>query len=150
MVEDLGSSNGTFVNGQKIGGPIILRNNDVVRIGSCHLRYMTPAVPQQEVPVPPPVPAPPPPEPRLLISSGNGTVEKPLVGEFMLEYEVMVGPVRLQGVSGRVSSRTDGYWLEPIPGRQPVIMGGMTAKEAVRLSPGDTFQVGEFSFQFQI
>jgi len=153
VVEDLGSSNGTFVNGQKIGGPIILRNNDVVRIGSCHLRYLTPSAEPAEVvppPVPEPAPPPPPPEPRLLISCGNGTVEKALDGEFMLEYEVMVGPVRLQGVSGRVSSRTDGYWLEPIPGRQPVIMGGMTAKEAVRLAPGDTFQVGEFSFQFQI
>ncbi len=151
VVEDLGSSNGTFVNGQKIGGPIILRNNDVVRIGSCHLRYMTPSTSAHaKVEAPAPAPAPPPPDPRLLISSGNGTVEKALEGEFMLEYEVMVGPIRLQGVSGRVSSRADGFWLEPLPGRQPVIMGGMTAKEAVRLSPGDTFQVGEFSFQFQI
>ena len=32
FIEDLGSTNGSFVNGQRINGEIILHNNDVVRI----------------------------------------------------------------------------------------------------------------------
>lgn len=33
-LSDFGSTNGTFVNGQKVNGEVILRENDVVRIGN--------------------------------------------------------------------------------------------------------------------
>jgi pSer/pThr/pTyr-binding forkhead associated (FHA) protein len=38
-VEDLGSTNGTFVNGHKTVGATPLRNGDTVRIGSTTFRY---------------------------------------------------------------------------------------------------------------
>lgn len=38
FVEDLGSTNGTAVNGQLIDEPIALRNNDVVTIGDVSIR----------------------------------------------------------------------------------------------------------------
>src|ERR687894_1651249 len=38
-VEDLGSTNGTFVNGRKTVGATPLRNGDTVRIGSTVFRY---------------------------------------------------------------------------------------------------------------
>lgn len=38
FVEDMGSTNGTAVNGQLIGGPTPLRNNDVVAIGDVAIR----------------------------------------------------------------------------------------------------------------
>ena len=38
-VEDLGSTNGTFVNGQKTVGATPLRNGDTVRVGSTTFRY---------------------------------------------------------------------------------------------------------------
>ena len=38
FVEDLGSTNGTAVNGQPITDPIALRNNDVVTVGDVSIR----------------------------------------------------------------------------------------------------------------
>src|SRR3990172_1862105 len=33
VVEDLGSTNGTFVNGQRLAGPVVLKPGDVVSLG---------------------------------------------------------------------------------------------------------------------
>jgi pSer/pThr/pTyr-binding forkhead associated (FHA) protein len=38
-VEDMGSTNGTFVNGRKAVGATPLRRGDTVRIGSTTFRY---------------------------------------------------------------------------------------------------------------
>jgi len=38
-IEDLGSTNGTFINGRQITRPIPLEVNDTVRIGDTELRY---------------------------------------------------------------------------------------------------------------
>ena len=38
FIEDLGSTNGTFVNGQRIFEPTALRNKDVVTIGDVAIR----------------------------------------------------------------------------------------------------------------
>ena len=40
-VSDLGSTNGTFVNGVKLNAPRKLRSGDVVRVGETDLRYET-------------------------------------------------------------------------------------------------------------
>ncbi|MHC4887731.1 MAG: protein kinase domain-containing protein, partial [Planctomycetota bacterium] len=39
VVTDLGSANGTFVNGERIEGDVVLQPGDDVTIGSCILRY---------------------------------------------------------------------------------------------------------------
>ena len=38
FVEDLGSTNGTVVNGQRISDPVALSNNDVVNVGDVSIR----------------------------------------------------------------------------------------------------------------
>lgn len=38
FVEDLGSTNGTAVNGQRISAPVALKNNDVVNVGDVAMR----------------------------------------------------------------------------------------------------------------
>ena len=38
-VEDVGSTNGTYVNGARITKPRVLRPGDVIRVGSTDLRY---------------------------------------------------------------------------------------------------------------
>lgn len=38
FVEDLGSTNGTAVNGQRISAPTALKNNDVVNVGDVAMR----------------------------------------------------------------------------------------------------------------
>ena len=39
FVEDLGSGNGTFVNGTRVDEPMLLRNGDRVKVGPVLLRY---------------------------------------------------------------------------------------------------------------
>ena len=55
LVEDLGSGNGTFVNGKKIDGPTILGHDDRIKLGPVLLRFEFP----EAVAVPKPAPAPP-------------------------------------------------------------------------------------------
>ena len=43
VLEDLGSKNGTFVNGQELAGPYVLQNDDEVQIAlSCRLAWVAP------------------------------------------------------------------------------------------------------------
>jgi pSer/pThr/pTyr-binding forkhead associated (FHA) protein len=68
VLEDLGSTNGTFVNGQRLAGPVVLKPGDVVSLGEqIVLMYdainvdpgATMAAPRRSVPVAPaPAPAP--------------------------------------------------------------------------------------------
>jgi len=71
VIDDLGSTNGTFVNGQRLAGPVVLKAGDVVSLGEqIVLMYdainadagATVAVPRKAVPSAPPVQsyAPPP------------------------------------------------------------------------------------------
>lgn len=64
VLEDLGSTNGTFVNGQRLAGPIVLKAGDVVSLGEqIVLMYdavvmdpgATVAVSRKSVPAPPPM-----------------------------------------------------------------------------------------------
>jgi hypothetical protein len=76
IVEDLGSSNGTYVNGQRISGPVELGDGDEVQVGATVLgvqgsataatALMPPGAPptEQDPGPPPPAPAQPPPAGR--------------------------------------------------------------------------------------
>lgn len=48
VIEDLGSTTGTLVNGKRIDEAVLLRSGDVVTAGSIDLRFETAAVPQAE------------------------------------------------------------------------------------------------------
>lgn len=71
VLEDLGSTNGTFVNGQRLSGPVVLKPGDVVSLGEqIVLMYdamnmdpgATMAAPRKSARVePPPAYSPPPP-----------------------------------------------------------------------------------------
>ena len=62
-IEDLGSSNGTFVNGERVEGVRVLRLGDVVRVGSTELavtdeRGLVPEATRTDAPAPAPVAVP--------------------------------------------------------------------------------------------
>ena len=46
-VDDLNSTNGTYVNGVKVSG-CILRNNDLIRIGECKILFIQQKVTEKE------------------------------------------------------------------------------------------------------
>ncbi len=59
-IEDLGSANGTFLNGERVQGPRVLTVGDSVRVGSTTLELIDTARPAASpaAPAPPPAPAP--------------------------------------------------------------------------------------------
>lgn len=72
VLEDMGSTNGTFVNGQRLTGPRVLKSGEVVSLGE-QIVFVYEAVDSdpgatrissRSVPEPRPVPAPPPPPPQ--------------------------------------------------------------------------------------
>ena len=46
-VTDLGSSNGTYVNGTRVRAPTLMQDSDVLRIGRIHLKLAAPGGPDQ-------------------------------------------------------------------------------------------------------
>src|SRR3954447_13604087 len=63
VVEDLNSTNGTLVNGQRIAGPRVLAPGDRITVGRTTLEYEgggAPAPPAQPAQAAPPAPAAPP------------------------------------------------------------------------------------------
>jgi class 3 adenylate cyclase len=66
-VEDLGSLNGTWVNGARITGRVQLAPDDTIKLGTTHLRVLAPT---------PPEPEPPPPEPEPTAATAESGVGK--------------------------------------------------------------------------
>ncbi|MCA9666225.1 MAG: protein kinase [Myxococcales bacterium] len=142
FLEDLGSSNGTFVNDVRVTSPQMLKPHDRIGIGSASLTFLPPGggrkspQPRAEMPVP-----------KLIISNGGETMEQSLAEDAELTYRIQIGPVRLQGVSGHIKRKNDGYWLEPNNGRVKIQFKGRAASSPVRLTVGDSFEVAGVTFR---
>ena len=72
VLEDLGSTNGTYVNGQRITGPVTLRGGERVRIGDTELNFLNGAGAGQTHPTPQQVPAAAAPGARAGAAAGAG------------------------------------------------------------------------------
>jgi hypothetical protein len=70
-LEDLGSTNGTFLNGAQLSAPAVLRNGDRIRLGDSE--FVFECVP---APVPPPDPAETPPEAGVPHAPAPGVAEE--------------------------------------------------------------------------
>jgi serine/threonine protein kinase len=142
LIEDLGSSNGTFVNEVKLSGPQLLRSGDVIRVGSCRMRFVAGGAPAPKA-------APP----RLVVRCAGESIERLLPEaedlELELQYEVQLGPLRLEGMAGRLRYREGGFWIEPEGGKLPVSVDGSPPAGPVRLVPGQNLTLGRFSFELK-
>lgn len=86
-IVDLNSSNGTFVNGQKINGEVRLQSNDVVRIGNTTLPWQE-YVNTHTTPTPPNIPTSPEPNKKTWLYVLIGVIALLLVcgGGFAIYY----------------------------------------------------------------
>jgi hypothetical protein len=71
---DMGSSNGTFANGRRVGAPIVVRTGDVIRIGSTEV-----AIVEQQAAPPPTSSAPPSAPTRMLVVRPPAHTPAPVV-----------------------------------------------------------------------
>lgn len=65
VLQDQGSTNGTFVNNRRITAPIAIQPGDVIGFGNSVLIDVQAAAPARPAAAPPPVYAPPPPPPPI-------------------------------------------------------------------------------------
>ena len=170
LVTDMGSSNGTFLNEEKIGEPRPLSDGDVVRVGPFKMRFeQEPAAPPAEpTPQPPPrvtarepTPAMPLPTatplPKLSEGAGGPTVTLRLgpqsltlpVGDHLpLSETLEVAGREVEGACGVLIRRADGHWLEPLPGRRQIQLNGQGVSSPARLKNGDQLTVGAMALEF--
>jgi hypothetical protein len=100
-IEDLGSSNGTFVNGARVEGIQVLRPGDVVRVGTTELAVATPAPDQVVVQEPAPAVASEP----VLMGGGGAAVVAPVAdtgGRLLLAGAVGALVALTLGIYGNV------------------------------------------------
>jgi len=146
LLEDLGSSNGTFLNEKRIAEPVSLRDGDTIRVGSCNIAFRVRREGGVEVSESDWTPAQLSDPTHLFVKVGSRTLEQPLQDDANLSYKFQIGPVQLTGISGRVVRRPNGYWLEPAPGRTAISYNGKHTTNPVRMSIGDTFEIHGVTF----
>ncbi|HEY0634074.1 MAG TPA: FHA domain-containing protein [Gammaproteobacteria bacterium] len=155
LLRDLGTADGTFVNGKKLSGDYTLRDDDVVRVGKHDLIFT------QEVAL--------------------ETIRTEAVEEILQEEELKLEPIRelksgwLQLMSGSnvgktislsrnltnlgtpgvqtavVARRSDGYFLSHLEGEHPPTVGGVSIGDSSwHLQDGDVIQMGNVKMQFYL
>ena len=161
LVTDLGSSNGTFCNEEKLAGPRPLSDGDVIRVGPFKMRF------EQETPTPLPPRTPPvqhalPPAggplptlaegaagPTVTVALGAQTLTLPVGDHLSLGDTLGVGEQELAGDGCVLVRRADGHWLEPLPGRGRVLLNGNGVSVPARLNDGDRVGLGSLELEYK-
>ena len=140
VLEDLMSTNGTFVNGERLDAPHALRAGDKVELGACTLEF---------------VPAPPP-APTRAGSVGEGTLKiigGPGAGESMtVRGSATIGrdegsDVRVQDPEvsrshAKVTVQDGTAWIDDLKSTNGTYVNGERVLEHQSLVGGDRIQVG--------
>ena len=95
MLEDMGSTNGTNLNGQRIHAPIQLRDGDQIEIGDVLLTFRDPDVTYQDSPIP---------ELEIDATAGEVRVNRQLVSLAPKEFDLLIF---LSEREGMVCSKDD-------------------------------------------
>ena len=152
-IEDLGSTNGTYINGHMIKSREVLKDQDIITIGNFRLQYFTASASEQ----------PGAPQPTMAMSldamglpgtagmlpacfktlSGDSTgMELPL-----LKAVTTFGQPGVARVS--VSHRRDGYYVARMDGETvPTLNGKAIGPEALALAHNDVLELAGTSMAF--
>lgn len=147
VVEDLGSSNGTYVNGARISAPRRLVPGDVVRIGATTLRYEVPAATRLGPPPPAGAPAAAPPAAAVPVPPLGA--RRSAAGRFAAVALVLLAVVG--GVAAYLLTRDDGGGPATAGAATPpgaaTTTGGAGTDEPVCV-PADNGRSGPGHFRF--
>jgi len=158
-VEDLGSTNGTFVNGQRLSGSHQLQAGDRVQVGTTvlELRGLAPAGPAAEDATPAPVgpqqatrakqiPQPP---VLVFVAGQYAGSEMPVGEQLVVGRDSGVANVVLDQDSD-ISRRHASFWpagvgliVQDLGSTNGTLVNGHRLDQAVTLSTGDRVQVGQ-------
>ncbi|MBK6848104.1 MAG: protein kinase [Proteobacteria bacterium] len=142
LLEDLGSANGTFLNGERIRAPTPLKPSDRVRVGNSEFVFRAQNPTPEEIvsagatPLQPTLPE------RISLVDGRGDViEQALEDGLELGYRLQLGPLRWSGTHLRLLHRTDGWWIDAGTARGPVQINGVAATLPALVAIGDRVDV---------
>src|SRR5262249_51097945 len=142
LLEDLGSSNGTFVNGTRVQGRVGVSRSDQVTLG-------------QQVPFPWPDDAgePPPPPPTRAVRPARSTETVSFTrGTLVLGRdpgcdEVLDSPM-ISARHARLTRQQAGVVLEDLRSAHGTFVNGARIDRPVRVRTGDVIGLGSFTFTF--
>jgi ABC-2 type transport system ATP-binding protein len=154
-IEDLGSTNGTFVNGERLLAPRQLQVGDQIRVGATVLEVRAP-------PAAPPPAAPPPPDheqtrvrqipavPTLALVSGpRAGLRVAVGGQLVVGRDPATADLVLEGdtdVSRRhaaLSPAGGGVTVQDLGSTNGTFVNGQRITTAVALANGDRVQIGD-------
>ncbi|MCL4561955.1 MAG: FHA domain-containing protein [Chloroflexi bacterium] len=159
-LRDLGSSNGTFVNGQLVTGPAILSSGDVIRLGNeIELLFEQPEPVAIELPQVKPSPETvfdtgtrleiPSKPPDLVVSiAGEMPATYSLVGDNTSigrskENDVVISSMIISRQQATIERVDGGYEISVATGAtNPIVYQGRPIKDKRRLNHGDILRVG--------
>ncbi len=168
FIEDLNSTNGTFLNGNRITKSA-LTNNDVVKIGEYELRYqndvasvdsdmektvilqagaVTMADPEKAKAAAAPAAAAPADDGGAKLTVVNG----PSKGKFLVLSKLLTRVKGPQGQSNMISKKDDGYYLlNTLPeSLAPSINGKVAGVGSIKLNDGDVISMGDSQLRFSL
>jgi pSer/pThr/pTyr-binding forkhead associated (FHA) protein len=143
LIEDLGSRNGTFVNGAQLEAPTLVGSGDRIVVGETTIEVELPGVSE---------PAPPAGEYLLLVSTAGEPVhEVPLGDPLEIGRDPAAGlPLPDAQVSwrhARLSPRPDGVEVRDLGSRNGTFVDGERIGEATVVAPGSRVIVGESAIE---
>jgi pSer/pThr/pTyr-binding forkhead associated (FHA) protein len=160
MVEDLGSTNGTWVNGERLTGPRTLATGDELRAGQTTFEVEVTAAAvatQHDTARPvavPPMPETPPPTPRLMVLAGPKQGEEIPLGDELLigrgygEPGALGGDRLLSRSHARIARGPGGvFYVQDTGSTNGTMVNGGALRRVQALKDGDEIQVGTSRLQ---
>lgn len=168
---DLGSANGTWVNGQRVQGTIALQSGDLIQVGDSTLRLETATVAAAPATIDTPddleatlaeaavaVQISDTRVPRLAIyapqAAGEaGTWEAPILGDGLTigrqaTSDVLLNLAKVSRQHARIERRGDQFWLRDLGSTNGTFVGGRRI-EGHLLQNGDTVRIGDAHLVFK-
>jgi pSer/pThr/pTyr-binding forkhead associated (FHA) protein len=139
-IEDLGSANGTFVNGDRLDAPRPLEPGDVIRVGQTQLEVTAPAAAEE-----------------LLITEGADEGRRLALGDEFLIGRAVSGDGRLgddpelSRRHARVARDSDGrLTIEDLGSANGTFVNGVPVREPQSLNVGDHVRVGRTTLRLTV
>jgi len=149
ILEDIGSTNGTLINGEKIDKHI-LQNNDTIELGCYQLKYVNQRANSDK--------------PMLATAVSSARAVKTsfplggvrhLKGEFVGHEVLINAPLKTFGRPGSqllmISRRPLGYYVTHVEGRRtPKVNGKSIGNQAVLLNVTDRVEIADLVLEFYL
>jgi len=153
FIEDLGSTNGTFINDRRINSKLELKHNDKIGIGSVHFVFIE-TNPKKEVSSPPSVTNAPEPAKLVYCKYGRRKISCPLnkdlitIGRAGDNDVVLEFDLEISGRHAKIIKEDVKYIIEDLGSTNGTFVNGSRINSPVTLKHKDKIRTGYVKFTF--